>query len=170
MNFEEFLNIVDNEDNIIGIETREKIDESGTKNYRVIHILIFSKDNKILLPIRSSSKNYCPNCYEFSVGGHVQANESYEKAAYRELEEELNIKNVKLEEIKHFSPYELNISSFTTLYKLVYDGPLKIAKNEIESVKYVSINNLKDLVIKSPNKCTSDFVEIISWLTKNNYI
>lgn len=170
MNSEEYLNIVDNKDNIIGIETREKIDESGTKNYRVIHILIFSKYNEILLPIRSSSKSYCPNCYEFSVGGHVQAGESYEEAAYRELEEELNIKNVELKEIKHFSPYELNISSFSTLYKLVYDGPLKIDKNEIESVKYISISSLKDLIIKSPNKCTSDFVEIISWLIKNKYI
>lgn len=170
MNNEEYLNLVDNMDNIIGIETRKNIDKSGTKNYRVIHILIFSPDNKLLLPKRSSLKDYCPNRYEFSVGGHVQANEDYDTAAYRELKEELNITNIKLIKVKHFSPYELNISSFTTLYKLEYNGILKINESEIESINYVTIDDLKELIQFSPNKCTSDFVEIISWLIKNNQI
>lgn len=90
----EYLNIVDENDNIIGVDTRNNIYDSGTSNFRVVHALIFL-DNKLIVPIRSSSKQYFPNCYDFSVGGHVQAGESYDEAINREIKEELRYQYYK---------------------------------------------------------------------------
>ncbi len=164
----EYIDLVDNDDNVVAKTTREFLDTNDTKNYRVIHILIFSKDNKLIIPIRSDKKNYCPNCYEFSVGGYVQSGEDYEIAAYRELSEELNITNHSLRKIESFSPYKMNISSFSTLFILNYDGPLNINTDEIKSISHISLEELNTLITTSPHKCTSDFVEIMSWYIKNS--
>jgi len=87
----EYLDLVDENDKVIGKEDRNIIYKNGWKNFRVINIIIFTKDNKILLPQRSENRRVFPNCYDCSVGGHVDSGETYEEAAYRELKEELGI-------------------------------------------------------------------------------
>ena len=117
----EYLDLVNENDEVIGKEERDIIYKNGWRNFRVINIMIFTSDNKIIVPKRSANRRVFPNCYDCSVGGHVSSGETYEHAAYRELEEELGITNVELEEIGYFKPNDLNTSAFFYFYKLVYD-------------------------------------------------
>ncbi|MCI8486777.1 MAG: NUDIX domain-containing protein, partial [Clostridia bacterium] len=99
--------------------------------------MIFTTDNKIVVPKRSGNRRVFQNYYDCSVEGHVLAGENYEDAAYRELEEELGITNVKLEEIGYFKPYDINTSAFSKMYKLVYDGELNYDKDGIQEIFYM---------------------------------
>lgn len=81
------LDVVDDNDNVIGKEERNTALKKGMKNFRVINIFVFNFEGKIIVPLRSSNRRIFPNCYDFSVGGFVTSGESYEKTAYKELEE-----------------------------------------------------------------------------------
>ena len=105
----EYLDLVNEKDEVIGKEDRDIIYKKNYRNFRVINIMIFTSDNKIIVPKRSSNRRVFPNCYDCSVGGHVSSGETYEEAAYRELKEELGIENVELQEIGYFNPNEIKL-------------------------------------------------------------
>ena len=74
----EYLDLVDENDNVIGKEDRNVIYKNNWRNFRVINIMIFTSDNKIVVPKRSGNRRVFPNCYDCSVGGHVSSGETYE--------------------------------------------------------------------------------------------
>lgn len=166
----EYLDLVDENDNVIGKEDRDEIYRKGLRNFRVINIMIFTTDHKIIVPQRSADRRVFPNCYDCSVGGHVSSGETYEQAAYRELKEELGITNVKLEEIGYFKPYDIDTSAFSKMYKLVYDKKLNYDKKGIKQIFYMSKEEVEKLVNDSPEKFKGDYPKFFKWLIKNHII
>lgn len=162
----EYLDLVDEKDNVIGRDDRNKIISSETKNYRVINILIFNSKGELIVPKRSGNRRLFPNCYDFSVGGHVQSGESYEEAAYRELQEELGIQNVVLHEIGYFHPEDIGTSSFSKLYKLNYDGNLYYDMDGIAEIKYFDLKSIYKLLKENSNNFKGDFKPIFYWYLK----
>ena len=156
----EYMDLVDDNDNIIKAVAREYFDKNNSKNYRVVNIIIINSNNQIVLAQRSKKKKWFGGCYFFSVGGHVITNEDYEDAAYRELEEELGIKGETLEEIGYFDPMKSGTSSFSKLYKLKYDGDFAIDKDEIEMMCSFEKKEIDRLIIDNPEKFSSDFIKI----------
>ncbi|MBS4537646.1 NUDIX domain-containing protein [Clostridium sp. D2Q-11] len=163
----EFLDLVDEDDNVIDKDERENIISSNQKNYRVINIFIFNSEGKMIIPRRSSNRRIFPDCYDFSVGGHVSSRESYEEAAYKELREELGIENVILKEIGYFHPKDLNTSSFSKLYRLVYDGELNIDRDGISEIHYFSIDEIIELLKENPKKFKGDFKPLFEYYLSN---
>lgn len=87
----EYLDLVDEDDNVIGVEDRNIIYAKELRNFRVINIIIMNSDNKIIVPKRSGNRRIFPNCYDFSVGGHVSSGETYEEAAYGRWKKNLEL-------------------------------------------------------------------------------
>ena len=114
----EFFDIVDENDKVIGNISENMQNTVKPAQLRFINIIITNNADKIIVPKRSATKRLFPNCYDFSVGGHVNSGEDYEEAAYRELKEELGIENVQLKEVAYFSPYESNSHTFQKVYIL----------------------------------------------------
>ena len=81
----EYLDLVDENDNVIGKEDRNVIYQKNWRNFRVINIMIFTSDNKIIVPIRSANRRVFPNCYDCSVGGHVSSGELMSKLRIENL-------------------------------------------------------------------------------------
>lgn len=161
----EFFDIVNESDEVIG-----KIKENEQKNIRpnqlrFINILIFNDENKILVPKRSSNRKIFPNCYDFSVGGHVNSGETYEQAAYRELEEELGIKNVELNKVAYFNPYISESNTFQTVYILNYDKAItNYDKDGIEDIFYFTKEEIKKLMNNKPNLFKTDYFVVMKYL------
>ena len=132
--------------------------------------MIFTTDNKIVVPKRSGNRRVFQNYYDCSVEGHVSAGETYEDAAYRELEEELGITNVKLEEIAYFKPYDINTSAFSKMYKLVYDGELNYDKDGIQEIFYMDKEEIKELIKENPLQFKEDYPKFFKWLDENNIL
>lgn len=166
----EYLDLVDEDDNVIGMEDRNSIYAKELRNFRVINIIIMNSNNKIIVPKRSGNRRIFPNCYDFSVGGHVSSGETYEEAAYREMEEELGITNVKLDEIGYFKPFELNTSSFSKMYKLIYDGDLNYDKDGIQEIFYMDKEEIRKLIEKDASQFKGDYSKLFKWLDENNII
>lgn len=91
---QELLDIVDDDDCVIGQAERSEIykgDINEPKNIRVIDAFIKNDKGQLFIPRRQSNKRLFPSCLDTSVGGHVDAGEEYETALIREAEEELHI-------------------------------------------------------------------------------
>lgn len=166
----EYLDLVDENDNVIGKEDRDVIYKNAWRNFRVINIMIFTSDNKIILPKRSGNRRVFPNCYDCSVGGHVSSGESYEEAAYRELEEELGITGVKLQEIAYFRPKDIDTSAFSKMYKLIYDDELNFDKEGIQEIFYKTKKEIKEMIKQNPKQFKGDYPKFFKWLDENGII
>lgn len=166
----EYLDLVNENDEIIGKEDRDVIYKNNWRNFRVINIMIFTSDNKIIVPKRSSNRRVFPNCFDCSVGGHVSSGETYEQAAYRELEEELGIVDVKLEEIGYFKPQDIDTSAFSKMYKLVYDEKLNYDKDGIQEIYYMTKEEISKLIDENPKQFKGDYPKFFKWMEANNIL
>lgn len=86
----ELLNIVDNDDKIIGEKTREEIHQGGLL-HREIHVYFITPNKEFIFQHRAKDKDTYPNLLDATVGGHVEIGDSYEKTAIKETVEETGI-------------------------------------------------------------------------------
>jgi isopentenyl-diphosphate delta-isomerase len=95
MNSQEMLDIVDKNDNVIGIIGRDDYYAADLKPegyLRAADMFLVNDAGEFWVPKRTSSKKSFPNCLDFSVGGHVSSGEDYFTTILREAEEEINVK------------------------------------------------------------------------------
>lgn len=85
------LNIVDENDEIIGQETREKIHRAGLLHRETV-VYFITPQHEIIFQHRAKNKDTFPDLLDATVGGHVEIGQSYEEAAIRETEEETGLK------------------------------------------------------------------------------
>lgn len=161
----ENLDLVDPKDIIIGQASRQDLFRSGVNNHRVVNVFVFNNKNELLVPKRSSNRSIFPNCYDFSCGEHVMAGESYLEAAVRGLKEELSLKipEENLVLLGKLTPAQ--VSSFMCVYKL--EGIDKIPnynENDISSVTFMSIENIKELSKNYPEQFKEDIPKVLSIL------
>ncbi len=87
----EYLNIVDEDDNIIGQETRSEIHRLGLL-HREVHVYFITPNKEIIFQHRAKDKDTYPDLLDATVGGHVDLGDDYQSAAIREVEEETGLK------------------------------------------------------------------------------
>ncbi|MFA6909222.1 MAG: NUDIX domain-containing protein [Patescibacteria group bacterium] len=147
----EQLEIVDKQDNVIGIASRNDIHTKGLL-HREVHVWIYNNKGEILFQIRSGAKTF-PNLLNASVGGHVNIGESYIAAALRELHEETGIITTpqQLTPLKTVCRATYDTATGTTNnamrkgYAYRFDPQttkLNIGKNEASSIEWWPIQKL----------------------------
>lgn len=136
------LNIIDENDNIIGEDSRENIHKKGLL-HREIHVWIYNKKAEILFQKRSMAKDTCPGLLDASVGGHVELNDNYSEAAIRELEEETDIKADKND-----------LTYITKIRKKTYDKITGMTNNVIRVVYAYEHDNKQEIKLEK-NKADS---------------
>lgn len=85
---DELFDIVDELNQVTGQGTRREIHE-GSLRHRAVHMFLVNKHGAVLLQKRSLWKDRQPGKWDSSGSRHLDAGESYEEAAVRELKEEL---------------------------------------------------------------------------------
>lgn len=164
---EEYLDIVDENDKVIGKDTRENIYNKGLDHdIRVINIFVFNPEGKLLLPKRSMDRRIFPGCFDFSCGEHVVSGEDYYHAAKRGLEEELGIKDVELIELGKLTPKD-GVSCFMKVYKLEYNKEIvNYDKEGIDKIYWCDLEKVRQMVSEDKNKFKGDFSEVLDWYVK----
>jgi len=162
---DEYLDIVDENDNVKSKDTRENIWKRGLEhNVRVVNIFIFNSKKELLLPKRSMDRRIFPGCYDFSCGEHVQAGEDYYDAAVRGLKEELGIVDQKLVELGKITPKE-GVNCFMKVYKLTYDREINnYDKKGIDNLFWYDLSTIKKMVKEDGSKFKTDFPIVLEWL------
>ena len=138
----EFLDIIDQNDNVIGKAEKKEIYTKKLR-HRIVHVLIFNNEDKMLLQQRGQNSNYLPLGWSTSVGGHVTSGESYEEADIRETKEEVGIteKMNLLHKIIYKDPREFD--KHLAIYKIIYNGPFTLHPHEVEKVNFFTIPEIK---------------------------
>ena len=91
MHPEEYLDLVDENDTVIGKKLRSEIYTEGLLNFRVINVFLINSKGQIWIPRRTASKAIFPSALDFSAAGHVISGDTYDGTFAKEVEEELNI-------------------------------------------------------------------------------
>ena len=157
----EYLDVVDDNNNIIGKDTRTNIHKKG-RFHRAVHIIVLNTKGEMFIQKRSSTKDTYPNHWDVSSAGHLNIGESYESAAKRELKEELGIENIDLEYVSEIKGSKATDFEFIKIFRCVYDGNITINNEEISEGKFIGVNKLKKLLrSKSKIKLTPAIKNII---------
>lgn len=137
---EEMVYIVDEEDNVINSVPRSKMRAENLR-HRVVRIFLFNAKGEIFIHQRTFDKDIYPGHFDTTITGTV-ASGTYEENAVRELEEEAGIKKQKLEFLFKYRSED----TFTSAYRCVYDGPLKLQKEEIIHGGFIPFDKVKELM------------------------
>ena len=119
--------------------------------HKVVDILIFNNRNELALQMRSANDKSFPSHWDFSVGGHVDKNEEDNKAAEREISEELGIigKIVFISK-EHFQYPDWNHTILrevdASIYKMVHNGPFEINKDEVMKIKSFKLLDIQKII------------------------
>ena len=143
---EEMVHIVDENDNVIDTVPRSEM-RAKKLLHRAVYILVFNSQGEIFVHQRTFEKDLYPGFFDVKVAGTVTT-ESYDETAKRELEEEIGIKDAKPELLfkQRFITETNNV--WANAYKLTTDHELKLQEEEIISGKFMSIDEIKELMKK----------------------
>jgi len=117
---EEVLDLVNENDEVIGSLSREKIYAQGLRNYRVVHAFIINDNGELWIPRRTPTKKLYPNGLDYSIAGHVESGETYEEGLLKEAQEEvgLDLHSIPYQEIGRFNPHTNNVHCFQRVYEI----------------------------------------------------
>jgi isopentenyl-diphosphate delta-isomerase type 1 len=156
----EMLEVVDEQDHVIGLAARAEIHENRW-THRAVHIFVFNSRGEVYVQRRSGSKDRFPGVLDSSAAGHVDPGEGYEQAATRELHEELGI-NAHIEEVLRVTASEITDNEHVVLYQAVTDQiPIPDA-GEIQWGSYMAPEDLTLIMEQNP----ADFVPAFIYLWK----
>ena len=124
--------------------------------HNTAHVWLYTKQGEILLAERADSKSICPLLWDVSVAGHVDASETIEHAAIREVKEEIgldlienNLHKIGVSECFQSYPNGIVDNEFhhTFISELnVEIKDLSLDKNEVEDVKLVNLHEFQNLI------------------------
>lgn len=117
---EEYLDLVDENDQVIGKKKRSEIYAEGLSNFRVVSAFIVNSKGELWIPRRTADKKIFPLCLDMSMAGHVESGETYEETLKRETQEELNIDTdtVPVSLLGYLTPAKDGVAAFTKVYEI----------------------------------------------------
>ena len=134
----ELLEVVDEQDRVIGIERRGVIHARGLF-HRSAQVLVFDSTGQLFVQKRSEAKDEFPGLWDCSAAGHVNPGEDYRQCARRELQEELGIAGAsELERLFSFPASADTGFEHCTVFRCVHDGPMRLQAEEIDAGRWMS--------------------------------
>ena len=165
MSAQELVDIVNRDDEVIKTVPRAVM-RAQHLPHRASYIVVMDARGKVLVEIRTLSKDYAPGQFDACVGGVVQSGEDPIVSAGRELYEEIGVtpEQVHLHYLgKQAIPYQFR-DSFVMAYLFMAQGDFISVrqKSEVSGIMYLSCDQLRAL----QSSCTYDsvraFEEIIT--------
>jgi 8-oxo-dGTP pyrophosphatase MutT (NUDIX family) len=142
---EEWVDIVDDGDNVIATVTRTEM-RARRLQHRSVGIAVVSTDGRLLIHRRSESKDIWPGWWDIAAGGVVASGESYEEAARRELAEELGVDASDLEFLGQRHYVDADLAAICRGYRIVHDGPFTFADGEVTEARWVTFDELEAML------------------------
>lgn len=158
---DEYLILVDAEDNVLGYDTKEKCHRGKGKLHRAFSIFIFNSNTELLIQKRSALKPLWPLYWSNSVCSHPRQGEADLEAAHRRLKEEINIET-PLQFLFKFQ-YRASFkgigseNELCSVYMGKTDVPIVVDPGEIAEWRYVNLEELDREIKAHPESYTPWF-------------
>ena len=129
---EELFDVVNEQDEVIGQQTRSEVHRLGLM-HRAVHVLVFNAAGQVFLQKRSMKKDRQPGLWDSSASGHVDAGEDYDACAVRELGEEIGLQlpTAPRRLFKLAASPETD-QEHVWVYRCKAEGPFRLDPEEIE--------------------------------------
>lgn len=137
----ELIEIVDENNDVLTPQFRYEM-RRDRLIHRATYAFVRNSNNYFYVQKRSALKDYCPGFFDPTPGGVVAAGESYKDTNAREVEEEMGIKGVEMDHLFTFYYEDARVRCFGDAWDVVYDGPLRIQEEEVESVHMMSMEEI----------------------------
>ena len=157
----DLLILVDEQDNILGHETKEKCHRGEGLLHRAFSIFIFDKANRLLIQQRSALKPLWPLYWSNSVCSHPRKGETAIDAAHRRLQEEIAV-DTSLQYLFKFQ-YRAAFkdigseNELCSVYIGAADGPVRANPGEIAQWRFIDLEELNRDIKRHPQNYTPWF-------------
>eukprot|EP00605_Chrysophyceae_sp_TOSAG23-4_P002536 GSChrysophyteH1.ASY1.ANO1.2801.1 assembled CDS len=141
---EEMVDIVDENNVTIGPRRRAEMRENKLR-HRATYAFVRDSSGYFYVQKRSMLKDYCPGYWDPTPGGVVSAGESYEETNRREIEEEMGIPaDSPMEHLFTWLYEDDRCRCFGDCWEVIYDGPIKLQRTEVDVVEKMSMREILD--------------------------
>jgi isopentenyl-diphosphate delta-isomerase len=161
---EEFVVLVNPKDEVLGLMEKQQAHINGLL-HRAFSVFLFNENGEMLLQKRAAEKYHSPHQWTNAVCSHPRIEETYLEAAKRRLNEELGI-DAELSEKFHFI-YKADVGGGLWEHELdhvftgTYHSKFNLNKDEVEEVRYISLENLDKEISEHPEQFTEWFKIIL---------
>ena len=156
----ELIDIVDEQNVVCGSADAATAHEQKLR-HRVVGVFLFDSLQRLYL-----QKGGKYGKLDLSVGGHVHRGESYNDAARREMQEELDI-DVPLQHVVTFLPEHARMNHFWAIYTAtVPDDWIFLPTPEVSAIEKMDIRTIKELLAQDSEAFTHGFVNTFQELVR----
>ncbi len=161
---DELLDVVSQDDTVIGREPRSVVHERGLI-HRGVHVLLFTPEGQLLVQQRSRHRDTAPLALDCSVSEHVKSGEDFMQAALRGLDEELGVVQPTLSRVVYFTfCYGPNDNKISQLFEgVVRPDSVHFDHQEVEGVTYHSLPELLAIRDAKTPQFSIWFEQLLLW-------
>ncbi|SEQ21397.1 isopentenyl-diphosphate Delta-isomerase [Flavobacterium urocaniciphilum] len=154
---EEKVILVDKYDNPIGLMNKLEAHEKALL-HRAFSVFILNDKNELMLQQRAHHKYHSPLLWTNTCCSHQRENESNIQAGTRRLREEMGFET-ELKEMFHFiykAPFDNGLTEHELDHVMIgyFNEEPIINKDEVESWKWMAIEDVKNDMVQNPDEYT----------------
>ena len=165
------ITIVNSDNQVIGAEQLPRALEKSLIR-QVVRVIISNGKEEIYFQQRSPKVMLFPSFWDNSAVGHVDAGETEEQAALREVREELGIKNISIQKIATYYREEVDpfrkyaLKSFESLFIGTYRQDIHPPNWEVSRGKWSSQEEAVSWKLLTPG-CRNALERYAEWRKRN---
>ncbi|MBG6241982.1 MAG: NUDIX hydrolase YfcD [Candidatus Symbiopectobacterium sp. Dall1.0] len=160
----EWVDIVDENNDVIAQASRQQM-RAQRLRHRATYIVVHDGMGKILVQLRTETKDFYPGWLDATAGGVVQTGEHMLESARREAEEELGIAGVPFADHGLFYFDGDNCRVWGALFSCVTHGPFALQEEEVAEVCWMTPQE----VTARCDEFTPDSLKALSlWMSRYN--
>jgi isopentenyl-diphosphate Delta-isomerase len=157
---EQMMVLVNEQDEQIGLLGKTATHEQGLL-HRAFSIFLFNNKGEMLMQKRALSKYHSPGLWSNACCSHPLPQEQVIDAANRRLKEELGVETELTCKFNFIYKAELENGlieyEFDHVFTGIYEGKATLNKDEVDSITYISMEDLNADIEKNPFRYTAWF-------------
>ena len=134
--------------------------------HKSAQVFVFNGQDELLVQKRAAHKDLYANQWDYSVGEHVQPNESFVAGALRGLKEELNIE-LEVADLQPlgeerwvtFKGMDRVDREIQQAFSCRWDGAVRWDVNEVQFVHFIQLDHLNQWINMAPAEFTPWFAD-----------
>jgi isopentenyldiphosphate isomerase len=147
----ELVELVDERGRVTDVVSRARM-RAERLRHRCTFVAVRDPRGRVLVHRRSPHKDLWGDRWDLAVGGVVQAGEDWTAAAARELEEEVGVRGVDLVPLvdEDLLYADADVAELARAWTVTWDGPVSFDDGEVVEARWVTLDELRDLVQRDP--------------------